>query len=582
MSKPPGDKSRVGFAPPASEGGPSPPCTPPDPIAAEIQAEIADHLATAAEQLQSQGLTTGEAREKSQAKFGDAVSIGRRCYWIKQGDALMFRTAIIVLLTLLCCALGLVAYGGYRSQRQMAEQMAALAAELKAMADQQKAVVATPPPAAEPKPLEITGRVYIGSPDKPAANASLALIDLKDASGVRSFKADDAGHFQSGPLGGGDYALLTDTSEKLPDGARPWTVQSAPIAAYPGVEIPPQQIDIEHRFGRLSFETTRPLPQLRVEGRFTIESRLLVRVRSAQDRKAHWTRDLRQPKVWPIYIANQPWADSAVASGGFTGWQADNQTDREFYAVISPEQLATDLEGTIFRDVAGRFSPGNVAIAAAILTDIFPADYERPSIDAAVKAGGPMGRSAVRPEEKKWGRYANMPGVWRNTRMQLRKARNSVPNRSATGLGGSATEQYAQSLAGFDDDDEFYWLTKGLGNIWLDHLGGKNDSPPLPYPHVIWPNWLDIKVDVPVEAGQVTCLQIAVPPELESTIKELVETDDGAQFSQITLGDDSTDPTLGRSRNSKPRTPESRPDSPLFRPAPLNVRGTRPLQEDQG
>src|SRR4051812_4130527 len=111
MSKPPSEKSRVGSAHQGGEGGQNSPSGPTDPIAAEIQAEIADHLATAAEKLQSQGLSTNEAREKSHSKFGDPETISRRCYWIKQGDALMFRTTTIVLLTLLCVTLGLVAYG---------------------------------------------------------------------------------------------------------------------------------------------------------------------------------------------------------------------------------------------------------------------------------------------------------------------------------------------------------------------------------------------------------------------------------------------------------------------------------------
>src|SRR4051794_21930717 len=96
-----------------------------DPIAVEIQAEIADHLATAAEQLQSQGLGADLARQKSQEQFGDVAAATRRCYWIKQGDALMFRTAVIVLLAILCLALGFTTFSSVRSQRHMAEQMAA-------------------------------------------------------------------------------------------------------------------------------------------------------------------------------------------------------------------------------------------------------------------------------------------------------------------------------------------------------------------------------------------------------------------------------------------------------------------------
>ena len=68
-----------------------------DPVGRD-QAEIADHLATSAERLQAQGIAQTEAQPESQEKFGDPQTISRRCYWIKQGDALMFRTAVIALL----------------------------------------------------------------------------------------------------------------------------------------------------------------------------------------------------------------------------------------------------------------------------------------------------------------------------------------------------------------------------------------------------------------------------------------------------------------------------------------------------
>src|SRR5205823_389692 len=152
------------------------------------------------EQLQSQGLAADIAREKSQEQFGDPATIKGRCYWIKQGDALMFRTATIVLLALLCLALGFTTFGSYRSQRQMADQMAALADQLKALADQQRVVASTPPAAAEPKPLEIIGRAVLGSPDKPAANVNITIIDAKDGSHVRRIATDDDGRFHSGAL----------------------------------------------------------------------------------------------------------------------------------------------------------------------------------------------------------------------------------------------------------------------------------------------------------------------------------------------------------------------------------------------
>src|SRR4051812_24538015 len=118
MSKSPGDKKVAGTGAPAQRV--DVPCPgkygtrsvpPADPVAVEIEAEIADHLATAAEQLQSQGLAADQAQQKSQEKFGDPASIGRRCYWIKQGDYLMFRALVIALLGILCVALAFTALG---------------------------------------------------------------------------------------------------------------------------------------------------------------------------------------------------------------------------------------------------------------------------------------------------------------------------------------------------------------------------------------------------------------------------------------------------------------------------------------
>src|SRR5688572_13446363 len=95
----------------------------PDPAASEIAAELSDHLATAAEHLQQQGVPATTAHGQAQAQFGDLAAIGRRCYWIKQGDTLMFRFAIIGLLSILGIALGITALGTWRSQTRMAEQM---------------------------------------------------------------------------------------------------------------------------------------------------------------------------------------------------------------------------------------------------------------------------------------------------------------------------------------------------------------------------------------------------------------------------------------------------------------------------
>lgn len=106
----------------------------PDP-AGEIEAEIADHLATAAERLEQQGLAADAAKRRAEENFGDPAAISRRCFWIKQGDTVMFRSAVIGLLLMLCVALGMTALASWRSQAQMADQMTALAAQLKSLAE---------------------------------------------------------------------------------------------------------------------------------------------------------------------------------------------------------------------------------------------------------------------------------------------------------------------------------------------------------------------------------------------------------------------------------------------------------------
>src|SRR5262245_60969693 len=210
MSNPPGD-SRAGSARHELDREHNSPYAP-DPAAAEIQAEIHDHLATAAEQLQSQGATPEQARQTSQRKFGDAAAVSRRCYWIKQGDALMFRTAVILLLSLLCVALGATVFSTWRSQRQTADQMAALAEQLKLLAEQQRAAASTPAITADAKPLEITGAVFLGSRDKPSANTAIMVCRVSDGEIIRRITTLGDGSFRSGPLSAGDYSLLAKDS----------------------------------------------------------------------------------------------------------------------------------------------------------------------------------------------------------------------------------------------------------------------------------------------------------------------------------------------------------------------------------
>jgi hypothetical protein len=292
---------------PASDGTPTHfvgtpvPTTLGDPVAAQIAAEIADHLATAAERLQARGVSPGEVQEKSQEKFGDAATISRRCYWIQQGDFLMFRGALIVLLSALAIGLAVTTVLSWRAQSRMAEQVNALTEQLKALAESQKAAPLPAPVPPSPKPLEIIGRVYVGSPDKPATHTRITILDVKDGSRVRTVATDADGNFQSGPLGGGEYALLAETGQRLlGDRTERW-VQSPPIGVYPGLDVPRQQFDTAYHAGQLAIEMSRPLPKLTVENRYTLDSRLLVKVYSSQDRAYLWISANDSPQAWPVY-----------------------------------------------------------------------------------------------------------------------------------------------------------------------------------------------------------------------------------------------------------------------------------------
>ena len=242
----------------------------------DIDAEIADHLATAAERLQAQGASPTDARAQAQSEFGDAATVRRSCHWIQHGDSLMFRGAVIALLSILCLGLMITAVASWRTQARMAEQMTALTEQLKSLAER-PAVAAPAPPAVEAqtevKPLEFQGQAFVGTADRAAANKSLAILSVADGQIARRITTDAGGKFQSGPLPAGDYALVASL-ENFDRGE----VQTAPILLYPGAPLAALTFDVGYPTGRIKIEVSRALPQNAKEGQFTIESRLLIKV----------------------------------------------------------------------------------------------------------------------------------------------------------------------------------------------------------------------------------------------------------------------------------------------------------------
>ena len=347
----------------------------PDPVAAEIQAEITDHLATAAERHQSGGLGETESREKAREAFGDVREIGRRCYWIKQGDSLMYRGAIALLLAVLALSLIAVTLRSWQAESRMADQIGALTAQLKELAERQPAAAA---PIAIPAPIEITGRAFAGN--RLAGGAPLSVIDVSHGKTVRQLKSDSDGSFTSGPLAGGDFALVGPVSPAAPT-EEPMQVQFAPIAAYPGVNVPHQDLDLAFHYGRLGISLSRPLPEFEVEGdgegKGKYESRIFIKVLTPRLRPARWTASSPMPPQWPIYISGGPRAKTSIRfMADIRGGSQEQVLDYVptdglwFYEILDNEELSGGLSASLFAGDEGRLPIGECLVVAAVMTQV--------------------------------------------------------------------------------------------------------------------------------------------------------------------------------------------------------------------
>jgi hypothetical protein len=95
------------------------------------------------------------------------------------------------------------------------------------------------------------------------------------------------------------------------------------------------------------------------------------------------------------------------------------------------------------------------------------------------------------------------------------------------------------------ENDDFFWMTKGLGKIWLGKLQAVESEPK---PQIVPRSWLrtnstEWECHVPIRPDSVTRLRIEVPRNLEQTIKELVESTTKAdEFAKYTLGGNAAAP----------------------------------------
>ena len=487
-----------------------------DPVAAQIEAEIADHLATSAEKLAAAGASADEARRQTQQKFGDIAAIGRRCWWIKQGDTLMLRGALIGLIVALCLALVVVTIGGWQAQSRISIQMNLLSEQLKALAER------PPPTAPAEQPLEVAGRVYAGTPEQPAAGAEVSISRVEDGEIVRRVTTDDRGAYRTGPLTAGDYTLHAKLQSV--EWAPPQAIQSAPVYVYPGVEIPSVDLDVAWHFGRIQIEPSRPLPKVEVEGKYTIESRLFVKVLTNHRRDYSWTVAFSTPPAWPTYVRY------------IKGPQApqDEQGGAWFYEILSPSDLEKP-ESTVFFGPRGELPEGKAVVMAVVLADVLPIGYAPKPI-------------AIDLSNEPTPAMVGASNAWQTA------------SYSISAYNGPESMQGAWPS---NVSDDFVWATRARGRTWLEHLrGGPNPEKP-PLPQVLPLQWISKDAPgwaaVPITRGQATKVRVDIPDNLEAKIRELVDSTSDPDKFEASLA---------------PQSP------PFFTEAKISVVGSEPLTSD--
>jgi hypothetical protein len=328
-------------------------------------------------------------------------------------------------------------------------------------------------------------------------------------------------------------------------------------------------------------ETSRPLPTVNVAGRYKIDTRLMVRVRSSQSRSLPWISATAPPLAWPVYpLSDQPPSvpgrtDVSRGGRGPTAWSSE----KAFCDLFSEQDLKR-IEQTTFGRLASELPAGKVQVAAAILADVYPIDYQPRPIPERFQGGAVNASNRdLYDAAREWDQIDN----------SLVASRMPESMKSTKGQRGGR----ARSTI---DDDCYYWMTKGLGNIWLTHLQGADEESKPPRPHLISPIWLSFDAPaISLASGQATRLRLVVPDDLESRIQELVDsTSDADEFAKVVMENSVALSEKIRTEEIKSwitgatggteaamPTRAAPPTSPFFRQLSITVVGTEPLKADE-
>jgi len=261
-----------------------------DNIRDQIAAEIEDHLGLAAQAHTRRGTSVDEAREMAAAAFGDVEAIKRSCWWVQQGDQVMFRAVTVSLLAIICVGLAAVAFGGWRLSSRLED----LTAALDHLKDPGDASAARNTP-------EITGFCYLKDRKRPAAGAQLELRQLPDMKVLRRLQADAQGRFRSGPVAPGDYCLLAPLigprNPEVNDAPLYW-LQTQPVYVGEGAN-PDPVLDVHFAHGHALVELKTKLPSaIEVNGKI---HGIQVWINVEDDLvKLPWDPSKPFPVKWPV------------------------------------------------------------------------------------------------------------------------------------------------------------------------------------------------------------------------------------------------------------------------------------------
>lgn len=221
-----------------------------DPLLAELQAEIADHLAELEEDCGRRGESPAVLQERVRQRFGDAERVIRKCRWEHRREIVFLRAAVVGLSALVLLVTGVFTVNQWRFQTRMDRQVERFVRQVAAVGEAQ---------AAQAPPGTLTGYAYSGQSDRPVAGARVSVYAEpigRDAAQVRELVTDREGRFRSGGLPLGKYfvlaSLLDDKGVEVSTG---FMTQSRPVELTDEAPIADFQLDLLAR-GELKVSLT--------------------------------------------------------------------------------------------------------------------------------------------------------------------------------------------------------------------------------------------------------------------------------------------------------------------------------------